>query len=363
MDHGDRSTSRVRGGLLGGAVGDALGAPVEFTSLADIRQRFGRRGLRDYEEAYGRVGAITDDTQMTLFTAEGLVRAYVRARLKGICSPPAVVHHALLRWLLTQSVNPVAEIAAAEDWPDGWLIKERGLWARRAPGNTCLSALAATVKLGERSQKQSKGAGAIMRVAPVGLIASARGDEGGLPRAFELGMGTARLTHGHIAGFMSAGAFALLIALLMEGLELRRAVDEMHRVLANVGGSGFVTRSLDRALDLVAERGEPSAEKVESLGGGWVGEEALAIAVYCALSAKDFERGVLLAVNHGGDSDTTASLVGQLLGTALGAEVIPARWLADLELRGVIERMAMDLVAVRNETLDAEEAWSRCPGW
>lgn len=349
-------------------MGDALGAPVEFMSLADIRRRFGREGIANYVEAYGRVGAITDDTQMTLFTAEGLVRAYVRARLKGICSPEAVVQHAYLRWLLTQGVTPVAEIAAADDWPDGWLIKEHGLWERRAPGNTCLTALAATMALGERAQNDSKGAGAIMRVAPVGLIAAARADEGRLPPAFELGMETARLTHGHIAGFMSAGAFALLIALLMEGVELPRAVHEMHRVLADVGGSGFVTRTLDRALDLVAEGGEPSAEKVESLGGGWVGEEALAIAVYCALSARDFEHGVLLAVNHGGDSDTTASLVGQMLGTASGAEVIPARWcrrrgLADLELREVIERMAADLIAVRNETLDPEEAWSRAPGW
>lgn len=355
----------VRGCLLGGAVGDALGAPVEFMALADIRRRFGTAGITDYVDAYGRIGAITDDTQMTLFTAEGLVRAYVRACLKGICAPEAIVQHAYLRWLLTQGVNPIAEIAtsAATTWPDGWLVNEHRLWARRAPGNTCLAALSATVKLGERAQNDSKGAGAIMRIAPIGLIASARGEEGGLPRAFDLGMETARLTHGHIAGFMSAGAFALLIALLMEGLELRPAVDEMHRVLANAGGSGFVTRTLDRALDLVAEGGEPSAEKVETLGGGWVGEEALAIAVYCALSAKDFESGLLLAVNHGGDSDTTASLVGQMLGTASGAEVIPARWLADLELRGAIERMATDLVAVRNETLAAEEAWSRCPGW
>jgi hypothetical protein len=74
--------------LLGGAVGDALGAPVEFLSLAQIRSHFGSAGIRDFAEAYGRVGAITDDTQMTLFTAEGLLRATVRGHERGGCHPP-----------------------------------------------------------------------------------------------------------------------------------------------------------------------------------------------------------------------------------------------------------------------------------
>jgi len=70
-----RSLAHIRGCLLGGAVGDALGAPIEFDDLAKIRSRFGPAGLRDYAPAYGRVDAFTDDTQMTLFTAEGLIRA------------------------------------------------------------------------------------------------------------------------------------------------------------------------------------------------------------------------------------------------------------------------------------------------
>src|SRR5215469_1142760 len=98
--------SLFRGCLLGGAVGDALGAPVEFMSYANIVREFGPEGIRDFAPAYGRLGAITDDTQMTLFTAEGLLRAYVRGCLKGICHPPSVVHHAYLRWLITQGENP-----------------------------------------------------------------------------------------------------------------------------------------------------------------------------------------------------------------------------------------------------------------
>jgi hypothetical protein len=93
---------RVRGCLLGGAVGDALGAPVEFMSYPEIKRRYGRGGIRDFAAAYGRVGAITDDTQMTLFTAEGLLRAHNRSIDRGICHPPSVVWRAYQRWLSTQ---------------------------------------------------------------------------------------------------------------------------------------------------------------------------------------------------------------------------------------------------------------------
>ncbi len=364
MDQGDRTAARVKGCFLGGAVGDALGAPVEFMALTDIRRRFGPAGIQDYVEAYGRVGAITDDTQMTLFTAEGLVRAYVRQALKGICAPEAVVQHAYLRWLLTQGVKPQAEIATSgvTTWPDGWLVRERQLWARRAPGNTCLAALGETITLRERAKNDSKGCGTVMRVAPVGLVCRPYGDGGRSP-AYELGAAVSALTHGHQAAITAGGAFALLISFLMEGLALDRALRAMASVVRPMPGSGILTRAIDMALRLVVKGREASAEEVESLGGGWVAEEALAIALYCALRAESFEHGVRLAVNHSGDSDSTGSLTGQLLGAAWGAEVVPERWLADLELRDLIERIADDLVAVRNETLDPDAAWSRYPGW
>ena len=91
---------RYRGCLLGGAVGDALGAPVEFLSRSEILRKFGPRGLTEMAPAYGKLGAITDDTQMTLFTAEGALRAYVRETLRGLCHVPSVLHRSYLRWLL-----------------------------------------------------------------------------------------------------------------------------------------------------------------------------------------------------------------------------------------------------------------------
>ena len=117
-------SERYRGTLLGGAVGDALGAPVEFMRRSEIVAQFGDGGIADYAPAYGRLGAITDDTQMTLFTAEGALRAYVRWSLRGLCHPPSVIHYAYLRWLHTQGVavpksSPpsVGQPQTARDWP------------------------------------------------------------------------------------------------------------------------------------------------------------------------------------------------------------------------------------------------------
>ena len=157
--------SRVRGCLLGGAIGDALGASIEFMALSKIRAQFGPSGLTGYETAYGRRGAITDDTQMTLFTVEGLIRSVVRGTLKGICHPPAVVWHAYRRWLVTQGELDNSE----HEWlTSGWLVGQHALYARRAPGNTCISALA-TGRQGtlEERLNDSKGCGGVMRVASV----------------------------------------------------------------------------------------------------------------------------------------------------------------------------------------------------
>ena len=101
-----RTRSAFRGCLLGGAIGDALGAPVEFTKLPDIRRRFGPKGVTGFAKAYGRAGAITDDTQMTLFTAEGLIRAHNRWLGKGIVSVETAVWYAYRRWLHTQRPLP-----------------------------------------------------------------------------------------------------------------------------------------------------------------------------------------------------------------------------------------------------------------
>ena len=328
-NRGLRSRAAYRGCLLGGAVGDALGAPVEFDSWSHIQSRLGPRGVTGFEEAFGRRGAITDDTQMTLFTAEGLIRAANRFDDRGLVSVEASVHRAYLRWLVTQG-----EGGAAPHDP-GWLVGVRGLHARRAPGNTCLSALRSTKERSiEHPLNDSKGCGGVMRIAPVGLTS--------VSDPFEVGCKCAALTHGHPTGYLAAGCLAQVVAELAHGADLADAAQRALGRLEREPRCEETRHAVQVAMNQAA-KGKPSPATVESLGGGWIAEEALAIGLYCALVAQDFESGVLLAVNHGGDSDSTGSIAGNLLGLALGEQGIPGRWLEELELRDVIETVADDL--------------------
>jgi ADP-ribosylglycohydrolase len=332
-----RSRAHFSGCLLGGAVGDALSAPVEFLSVNQIRAKYGPGGIADFDQAYGRRGAITDDTQMTLFTAEGVLRADVRWHYKAICHPASVIHHAYIRWLHTQGAS---------------------LHARRAPGNTCLSALrGATMGAVDRPLNNSKGCGGVMRVAPIGLAVS--GEEA----AFTLGSEAAAITHGHPSGYYSAGCFAAIIQNLTEGGSVPDAIDRTLRILdgSKNANSAECSTAIRQAVALWQARVGPAPETIERMGGGWVWEEALAIALCCALTAQDdFARGVLLAVNHSGDSDSTGAIAGNLLGLMLGIDAIPRTWLDELELREEIETVADDLC----KGFDESDAWlNRYPGW
>jgi ADP-ribosyl-[dinitrogen reductase] hydrolase len=353
---------RVRGCLLGGAVGDALGAPVEFLSLNEIRRSFGPPGIQEFAPAYGRVGAITDDTQMTLFTAEGLIRAQVRYSGKGICHPPSIIHHALLRWLLTQGETSPA-FPTSDTWPDGWLIHRKELHARRAPGMTCMSALKGSQRFGEEARNDSKGCGSIMRIAPIGLFVRIDDElsEGGPPLAFTMACESAKSTHGHVSSTLASGFFSLIIAHLLRGKTLDEAIVSSRRWVEREQGSHEVMAAIDGAVTLASSKGPSSPETVERLGSGWVAEEALAISLFCALRAESFEHGVRLAVNHSGDSDSTGSLTGQLLGTLWGVQSLPPRWLEQLELPEVIEQLARDLVGVTEGNSDSYG--DRYPGW
>jgi ADP-ribosylglycohydrolase len=225
--------ARVRGCLLGGAVGDALGYPIEFTSLDRIRATHGRHGVTGYVPgAHGATGLISDDTQMTLFTVEALVQAHERERGKGIGGAwPLLLRRAYERWLETQS-KPGPERAAPVA-SGGGLITEAWLYSRRAPGNACLSGVAQMyapdpwLELDGKPgpvNPDSKGCGTVMRSAPFGLVNPA-------DAAFAMAARGARITHGHPTGYYAAGALAAIVAHLVAGDSLEGSVLRALRLL------------------------------------------------------------------------------------------------------------------------------------
>lgn len=195
-----------------------------------------------------------------------------------------------------------------------------------------------------------------MRMAPVGLCL-ARQKYDGFSKSFEWGIDFAALTHGHPTAQIAAGAFAALIYLLARGNTLPEALAKTKTKLIEHPNHGETLAALEKAQRLAMSDIEPD-RAIASLGEGWVAEEVLAIAVYCALVAKNFEHGVLLAVNHDGDSDSTGSITGNLLGLMYGVQAIPDRWLAPLELRDVITEIAEDLYDYKSWPIGEYVPWT-----
>lgn len=324
LQEDNRLLALARACLFGGAIGDALGAEIEFWSLDEIQAKF-PNGIDRILPHDGIRAAITDDTQMTLFTAEGMIEAKQRYRDHGTCHPTSIVHRALLRWLQTQGESSgVAEIGKIG------LIEDPRLRHRRAPGLTCTSALQASTYLGQSAQNNSKGCGTIMRVAPIALCCT-------LDTVEQIADETSAITHGHQTGRDAARAFAIILYHVFHGANLEVAVQEAETLNLNAE-----THAAIRVAKQASRDG--NVETVEKLGGGWTAEEALSIALYAAFSAKSFEHGLKIAVTHSGDSDSTGAIAGNLLGLIFPEQVMNHEWRRKIECSDLIYEISRDLI-------------------
>ncbi len=335
---------RILGCLAGGAVGDALGYQVEFHTYDQILLDRGPEGVTGPKE--GEPLLASDDTQMTLFTGEAIVAALEAPAPRGMEVYREAFRLAYLDWLSTQARGSGPGRA-------GTLAMEPGMRARRAPGNTCLGALVAG---GHGSTGEpingSKGCGGVMRVAPIGLVAfPAENMKQATQIAFDIACEAAAVTHGHPQGWLPAGAMAALVRQLAGGVDLleatMRAMDLVQeRKDAPYEDRKRVSRLMDLAFSTAALNPNLKPRSLETLfGGGWTGEEALAIGLFAAAAGDDFQDAVCVASNHSGDSDSTASIAGQLLGARDGMACVPDDWWQAVDLRPLVLRSAESLHA------------------
>ena len=338
-----------------------MGYPVEFLSESQIRSRFGSSGITSYvlDDSFHKA-LISDDTQMTLFTANGILFGATRGHLRGVGAAPSFyVSLAYHDWLWTQ------EHAFGEkpERQTSWLLDVPELYSRRAPGMTCLSAMksrkwADADRFIDPQINDSKGCGGVMRVAPIGLLPITR-------PAYEAAE-VAAITHGHPLGYLTAAVLAQIIHLItFDGYCLEDAIygayDDVSDAFRGNVYLGELFEKLNQAVRF-AGNDRPDYENIRNLGEGWVAEETLAIAVYCSLRYKgSFSDGVIAAVNHSGDSDSTGSVTGNILGACLGYEAIEDKWKKDLELSDVILEIADDM-ANENPFIDdfsCQQDWEK----
>lgn len=369
----------VRGSLIGGAAGDALGYPVEFDLYDEIIARYGNPGISNYELA-GGVAEISDDTQMTLFTANGMLMGLTRGYMRGIGGQPEFyVGYAYQDWYYTQTKSFESVMGQDDRFSTHrhtWLSAIPELYSRRAPGNTCMSAIRDIIER-RTPQNNSKGCGGVMRVAPWPLFCASHDVRYSIEEIYAAGGEIARLTHKHPLGWIPAIVLTHILyrlvkdtplsgldkteyresfdAIVKEALQLlpklkiSRPVSELTWEKDKPIGEVFFNdierqrELIERALFL-ADNDQSDVENISKLGEGWVGEEALAIAVYAVVRHIDSIEDVLIAaVNHDGDSDSTGSIAGNIIGAIVGYDAIPKKFKEHLELRDVILAISDDL--------------------
>lgn len=182
-----------------------------------------------------------------------------------------------------------------------------------------------------------------MRIAPVGLYASRLSHlKDDSTEAFKWGMELSWITHNHPSGYLAGGALAQMVFLLARGMELKDTIAPVLDRLKKEEGHEETTQILQRAAAL-ARSDMDHVQALESLGQGWIAEEALAMSLYCALVESDLLNALSLAVSHSGDSDSTGAITGNILGLICGEKCLPEKLMVDLELRDVITQIADDL--------------------
>lgn len=351
---------------MAGAAGDALGYTVEFMSRKSILAQYGNKGITKFDLSAEDKALVSDDTQMTLFTACGMLMGVTRGYMRGIGGQPEkYVDGAYLDWYYTQTGKKKEMLT--NDFHYTWLRDLPELAHRRAPGNTCLSACESLFQ-GKEVQNNSKGCGGIMRVAPMALLMAGYWSRGesfyDVQQMDVAGAEVAAVTHEHPLAFLPAAMLTHLIysVIRMEETEVKANIADIALetidALDNIYKSEFeedkrYLANLTRMAVTLAANDKSDAENIHLLGEGWTGEEAWAIALYCAVRhVGSMEDALIAAVNHDGDSDSTGAVCGNIMGAIYGYEAMKRKHLfcpqgkeleQTLELSDIILTLADDL--------------------
>lgn len=289
--------------LFGLALGDAFGYPTEFKNLPEIRHIYGAHGIQEPPDP----ALYTDDTQMTVALAEGLLDAGIDADLD------------------TQ-MNAVGKRFVA------WSHSEDN---NRAPGSACMTGVRhfeQGIPWHDSGVAHSKGCGSAMRVAPIACLY--QHDERRLRAVAEA---SGLITHGHSAAVAASIAAAYAVKLALDGVPVP---EYLPRIMTFVAG---ISDEFDQAIYHIGHAGAWVDEEaaLHHIGEGWVGEEAVALALYCVIRyPNDYVGCMRRAANTNGDSDSIACIAGGIMGARLGLGAIPQDWRDRCENREYLTDLA-----------------------
>lgn len=335
------SAERFTGCMVGGAVGDALGYLIEDMDLKTIHKKYGPYGLRTILKlaSNDKKSVVSDDTQMALFTADGLLWA-----AHDQLVPEDGVYRSYMRWYYTQTERLVrveqAEWIKKQPHEEEWGYDMMGtpfLFTRRSPGKVCLMSLASGKQYDNAHKPNTNKSSTVMRTGPVGLFYA-----GDPEKALQAGCRAGQLTHGGPSAYLSAGVFSALVSQLIVGEALGTALTTVLPILQKEEGGTAMVKTIVKAIDEAVSDHNP-VKAMSVLGLGWNADEALALAVYCLLKNHSLKDAVLMACNQDGDSDTCGAVCGTLGGAVYGKQAIPKNWLNGLDCLELTETLAQCL--------------------
>lgn len=319
--------NRFNGALLGLAIGDALGAPVEFHKPGDFEP------VTDFQKAVQfniPPGYWTDDTSMALCLAYSLLEK--------------------------EEFDPVDQIEKYRKWAfEGYCSSDGGKEAFDV-GNTVAKAL---YNYREGSEpytwagnfQQNDGNGSLMRIAPIALFF--RNDQAEAMRCARL---SSKVTHRSELAADACAYFTGLIIGAIHGASKEELLSELYA--PDQIPNFWKDNTLAKEIELVARGSFKQKNPPEIKGSGYV-VESLEAALWAFYNSETFEEGVLLAVNLGYDADTTGAIYGQLAGAYYGIENIPDKWRYHVAKKNKINEISKKLFHHTNkgflEALNASE--------
>ena len=348
--------SRFEGALLGGACGDALGYPVEHKVHSQIVSIYGENGIQKMEVSDTGEALITDDTQMTIYTAQGLIHA--AENNCGFSETVSEVHKSYLRWIgsllhneleiaqLYQSLYPGKDLLY-----NNLLEKEEnaGLASKMCRGGSTFTALLSGNKYSP-SNPATEGVrcGTTMRSAPIALYCYQNPE-----LAFSLACECAALTHGHRSAYLSAGVMCMLMSYLLSGMEMREAIDTTLAYLEKQDNSSSLLGVLRKGIALAESPCPKPVEDIQKIGLGWRADENLAIVLYCCVRfGKNIRDALIACVNHDGDSDSVAAVCGNVMGAYVGREGLPEEYVNCVQFKDLLVSQANRLRTLTTAVLN-----------
>jgi ADP-ribosylglycohydrolase len=297
--------NKAKGIMYGLAIGDAFGWPTEFLKIPEIKSKYGSAGITDLPDP----AIFTDDTQMTIAVAKALIGCGER----GVDTIMEAIRDEFIKWLHDPNNN-------------------------RAPGDACMkgaSNLEKGIPWKKSGVSHSKGCGSAMRVAPIGYFYQDNPD-----KLREVAHASGLCTHGHKTGIAASIGAAYLVKLALDRTD---PVEMIPKLLKFTNG---ISDEFDQAILKINEclAWDDQEKALSYLGEGWIGEEAVALALYCFLKhPQDYRKVIIRAANTNGDSDSIACIVGSISGAYLGIDAIPADWIRRIENSGCLGKLAEGL--------------------